>query len=256
MSHTMAIQRFLSFSLVLLVAGIFLIASSQSQEPKPVTTQGPVVINKTKGLAVISAVRNGDELYIAFRNDYSKNIIAYAISIGNSRITEDFAYSGFTEAGILPGTTHERRISFAESTKPVKIEAIVLDDGSAQGDDIVIQEIKDSRLGSRIQIERTLRLLNNYLKSTNSPTKAAVGELKSRIVSRLDASEADSLAALKQLQPGRPWNSLSEQAKNALQNGKQTVLLEFQAAENSQDTAQELLRLKNYWGKSLAKTLI
>lgn len=249
----MTFSRILTTGLLLSLVGILLAVSSQSQKPKSVTPPGLVVINKTKSLTVISTVRNGDELYIAFRNDHTKTILAYAISIGNTRVTEDFAYSGFAQAGIPPGTTHERRIHFSESTEPINIDAVFLDGGIAEGKSAVVERIKDDRLGARIQIERTLKVLEKFLDPSHPKKNAEVHSLKAEIVSLLNAPETDSLAALKRLQPTRSWHSLSDQAKNALEDGKQSVLSEFRAVEAADDPTEAMINLKQHYEKVLRR---
>jgi hypothetical protein len=86
----MSIQRILVLTSLLLIVSVLLVAASRSQNTEAIAQRNPVVINNTKSLTVISAVCNGGELYIAFRNDSTKNVMAYAISIGNAQFTEDF----------------------------------------------------------------------------------------------------------------------------------------------------------------------
>ena len=253
----MSLQRILILVALLLVVTILIVAASRSQKTGPPAQQNAKVVNNTKGLQVISAVHNGGELYIAFRNDYEKNVMAYVISISNSQsreqYTEEFAYSGFVDAGIPPHSTYEKRIPFVESNERINIEAVFLDGGSADGNAAVIQDTKDDRLAARIQIERTLKLLDNHLKLPGPKTNAEMGKLKSEIVSELEAPEADSLAALKQLEPARYGNSLSEHTRNALGEGKQRVLGEFHDVEAAQDAREELLKLKEHYGRVLRR---
>lgn len=249
----MSSQRIFTLVAFLLVVTIFIVAASRSQKIEPAAQRNSDVINHTKSLEVVSAVRNAGELYIALRNDYSKNVMAYAISIGDFRFTEDFAFSGLAEAGILPNTTYELRIPTSDSTKPINIAAVILDGGTGDGNSAVLQDIKDQRLGERIQIERTLKLLDNYLKLPSSKINSGVGELKSQIVSELDAPEADSLTALRELQPARQWSSLSEESKNALGNGKQYVLGDFRTVEAAQNTREEILKIKEHYERVLRR---
>jgi hypothetical protein len=249
----MSPRRIFVLVALLLVITVLIVAASRSQKTEPAAQRNPEVINHTRSLEVISAARNGGELYIAFRNDYTKNVMAYAISIGNERFTEDFAISGFAEAGILPNTTYELRIPVSDATKPINIAAVILYGGTGDGSAAVLQEMKDHRLAERIQIERTLKLFGDYLELPSSQINAGVGVLKSQLLSELDAPEADSLAAMKELQPSRQWNSLSEETRSALGDGKQDVLREFKTVEAAQNTRRAVLKLKEHYERVLRR---
>ena len=240
----MSAPRIVTVVGLLLLIGVFIIAGSHSQQAEPAAKQNPPVINHTQRLTVVSAVRNGGELYLALRNDYTTNIMAYAVSIGDFQFTEDFVWSGFESAGIVPNTTYEVRIPSSNSIKPVNISAALLADGNGDGNAAILEEIKDQHLAGRIQIERALHLLNDYLKPSAS---LKVSQLKSQIVIDLNAPEADSLTALRKLQPARQWTSLSEEARNALENAKQNVFGDFKNVESAEDVREELLRLKHHY---------
>jgi len=246
----MSAPRIVTLVGLLLLIGVFIIAGSHSQQAEPAAKQNPPVINHTQRLTVVSAVRNGGELYLALRNDYARNIMAYAVSIGDFQFTEDFVWSGFESAGIVPNTTYEVRIPIPNSIKPVNITAAILAGGNGEGNAAILEEIKDQHLAGRIQIERALNRLNDYLKSSGN---IEVTELKSQIVVALNAPEADSLTALRKLQPARQGTSLSENVRSALENVKQNVLRDFKNAESAEDVRGELLRLKHHYEVVLSR---
>lgn len=258
----MSPKRIFTLVVLLLVLAVLIVAASRSPKAEPTAQKNPAVINNTKGLEVISAVRSGQETYFAFRNDYDKNVMAYVISCGDKvdqqRFQQDWAYSEFAEAGIPPHTVYEDRLSICgsigkQSNNPLVIEAVVLEGGTGDGNPAVVQEVKDEHLGQRIQIERTLKLLDHYLNSTKSRRSTGVGDLKSQLLSALDSPEADNLAAFAELQPARQANILSEQVKSGLGTSKSAVLQRLREAENAQNPREAILRFKEDYERIRAR---
>jgi hypothetical protein len=250
----MTAQRILSLFAVLLLIGVLIVAGSHSQKPAPSAQRNPVVINNTKSLAVISAVRNGEELYIAFRNDNTRNITAYAISVGEHRFTQDFAYSELVDAGIPPNNTYERRTPFPElTTKPTIIEAVFFEGGAAEGTAAVVQEITDDRLVGRIQIERTLKALSHHLDSQRPMSNAEFTALKAEIVSQLDSSESVNLTALNKLKPAEQSNKLSELIQSGFGDGRQRILRKLQDVSSAPNPDEELVKMKEQYERILRR---
>lgn len=256
----MSPKRIFTLVVLLLVVAVLIAAASRSPKADPSAQRNPAVINKTKSLEIISTVRTDQEVYLAFRNDYDKTVMAYVISCGDKvdqqRFEQDWAYSEIAEAGILPHTAYEDHISICganekQSNNPVVIEAVVLEGGTGDGNPAVVQEVKDEHLGQRIQIERTLKLLDDYL---NLPlTKISVGDLRAQLLSALDPPEAENVAAVAKLQRASQVNRLSEQVKSGLGNSKSAVIHRLREAENAQNPREAILRFKEDYKRILAR---
>jgi len=247
---------------VLLVVAVLIGAASRSQKLETPGQRNPAVTNNTKSFEVTSAIPSAEEVYLAFRNDYDKNVMLYVISCGDKKtqttVTEDFAFSELADAGIPAHTVYERRISICpsaekEGNKSVVVEAVILEDGTGDGNPAVVQRVRDNRLGQRIQMERAVELMEKYLRLPSSKMSPEVGDLKLQVISKLNSSETDNQAALMELEPARQSNVLSEEMQAGLGTGKESVLRSFQDAEAAQNTREELLRIKEYYKRVLRR---
>lgn len=113
-------------------------------------------------LCLIAAV-----LFVASRdNTPDLRVVAFevttAISFSRTTFKEDFAYSE-VRFGIEPGETFEKSYPFSRSSPGAELPtlhllAVLLKDGTSDGNSTVAQQIKDERLGEKIQIHRMLKV--------------------------------------------------------------------------------------------------
>ena len=213
-------------ALILLFAYTVLLNPNASVSPQELT-----VVSRTKGNEVLTAEVLDGQMRISLKNDHQDTITAFAISLRDTTIKEDFAYSD-VHFGIEPGDTFEK--SYPVSPSPIDSEVqtlylltVLLKDGSMDGNSKVAQEIKDERLGEKIQILRVLRILE---KEGQSPKDLAI--VKSDIGVALNTDESETRTILKELQPAaRTDGKLSDDFKNGLQWGREGILRTFENLE-------------------------
>ena len=220
------LRRILSCLVFLTILGVFVytVLLNPSAEASP--QQLPVKI-RTRGNEEFKATIVGDQMKVTLKNNHKQAITAYSILIGESyRIVTDYAYSEeeLEVVGIAPGKTLEVSYplpaSLIASMPPVILQAVVLDDNNAEGSPAVEHEIKDQRLGEKIQLRRVLRILD---KQENFPNDLTA--LKAEISAALDRPEAETLMAVNEADPlYGTILEMSHQLKAGLQVGREKML--------------------------------
>ena len=127
----------------------------------------------------------------------------------------------------------------------------MLKDSTKDGDPKVAQEIKDERLGEKIQILRTLRILEK-----EGQSRKDIKALKDEITAALNAGEYESRIIRKELLPASGMDdNLSEALQNGLHWGRETMLRRFQTLEQLPTERQEegFIELKDRAHKLFAK---
>jgi hypothetical protein len=181
--------------------GLSILSSEASQK------NNPTLINKLSAFDVVQLRMHEGLLFFSFRNGYNKNITAYAVGIGkHSKYKEDFIYSEI-DSVIPPGAFYERSIpiySSRNSHKPREftILAVIFDDNTSDGDTKTIQDIKQERLGEKIQFKRAVTVLEDHLRLSDTDLQVVLqGDLTNYVMNSLDPSRVDILTALKELEP-------------------------------------------------------
>ena len=241
----------LSFlAIIALFAYLALLNPKASASPQKLT-----VISRTKGHEVLTADFLDNQIRIRLQNNHKETITAFAISFGNTVVKEDFAYSE-VHFGIEPGETFEEsypfpRSSFSAEPPTLLLLTVLLKDGTNDGDSKVAQQIKDERLGEKIQIHRMLKILEKE-ESSRKDIKA----LKGDITAALDAGEDETRIIRKELLPASGMtDELSENLKKGLHWGREKMLRKFQTLEHLPTERQEegLIELKDRAHKLFAK---
>ena len=212
------------------------------------------VTSQTKGDEVLTAEFLNGRATIRLKNNHKETITAFVIRIGDTTISEDFAYSE-VRFGIEPGDTLKRDYPVSppkDSALPtLSLLAVLLKDGTEDGDSKLAQRIKDERLGQKVQLIRTLRILE---KEGQSPKD--LERVKSDILAALDTGESETRVILKELQPAsRTDAKLSDNFKNGLQWGREGILRRFEVLERQppESRNQAFLELKDRVNKAHQK---
>jgi hypothetical protein len=222
--------------------------SSASASPQELT-----VISRTRGGEVLTAQVIGNEVKMRLKNNHRDTITAFAISLNGTTIKEDFAPSP-VHFGIEPGDTFEN--SYPLSPSPtgelptLYLLTVLLKNGARDGNLKVANEMEDVRLGEKIQVLRTLRILEKQ-----GQLRKDLKTIKSDIEAALNAGEYETLITLKELQPTRNDSKLSDHVRNGLQWGRETLQHKLEAIEQMPSEFRELalIRLKEGSQKLLAK---
>jgi hypothetical protein len=234
------VHRFVAPLIALIAIGLFtyVVVSKPSASASP---QELTVISQTKGAEVLTAQVVDNEVKIKLKNNHQDTITGFAISLNGTTIKVDFAQSG-VNVGIEPGDTLEE--SYPLSPSPtgepptLHLLTVLLKNGARDGNVKVAREMEDVRLGEKIQILRTLRILEKQGKDLKT--------IKSDIEAALNAGELETLSTLKELQPTRNDSKLSDHVRNGLQWGRETLQHRLEAIEQLPSESQEhaLIRLK------------
>lgn len=189
------------------------------------------VISRTKGYEALKAEFLNGQLKISLKNNHRETITAFAINFGDTTIKEDFAYSD-VHFGIEPGDTFQTSYPISISPvgselPPVYLLTVLLKNGAGDGNSKVSQEIKDERLGEKIQILRTLKVLEK-----DGLSSGDLKIVKSDIAAALNTSESETLISLSELQPPTVRDRrLSDDLRTGLQVGREKMLRRFEVLE-------------------------
>lgn len=150
-------------------------ASSKDREIK--------VKNRTRAFKVVGIERTGQDIKLNLRNDYDKNITAFAISPVNHRylVRVDLVDS---DEVIAPQASYAKEFTLPDSQTNdaiIIIRSVVFQDGTSDGDAEISGRILDNRLGERTQMQRVAALLDETLKSPNAKLPKELYNLKARI---------------------------------------------------------------------------
>ena len=133
----------------------------------------------------------------------------------------------------------------------IHLLAVLLKDGTDDGNFKVAQQMKDQRLGQKIQVLRTLRVLER-----EGQSRKDLRTIKSDVFAALNASESETLANLIELSPAsRSDNQLSDELKAGLQWGREKIMQRLNVVENlpTEDQEQGLTELKTRAQKLVSK---
>ncbi|HEY8223914.1 MAG TPA: hypothetical protein VIG25_01470 [Pyrinomonadaceae bacterium] len=238
--------------IILLVAFAMVLSARNHRASR--SSNAITVTSHTRGDEVLTAEILNNQVRIRLKNNHKDTITAYAIRLSGTTITEDFAYSE-VHIGIEPGDTLQRDfpVTPAKGSElpTLSLLAVLLKDGTEDGDSKVAQQIKDQRLGQKVQFIRTLRILE---KEGQLPKD--LGMLKSDILAALDTGESETRIILKELQPAsRTDAKLSDDFRNGLQWGREDMLRSFEDIERQPPESREraFLELKDRINKVYPK---
>lgn len=214
-----------------------------------------IVKSRTKGYEVLKAEFLDNEIKIRLQNNHKEAITAFAISFDEQVVKEDFAYSEI-RVGIEPGETYENRYPYSRSLPGAELPtlnllSVLLKNGSNDGNSKIAQQIRDERLGEKIQTHRVLKALEK-----GEFSRKDMKAVKADIIAALDGGEYEARLIRKELLPTSGMDdSLSEDFKNGLHWGREKVLRRLQTLDQLPIDRQEqgFIELKERAHKLLAK---
>ena len=199
--------RLYSFAIVLLFLGVLIASRSSGKSQRPQTNEQEVlikpieriedlrIVNRTSTFNVAGIKKISDNLFeITYKNDHSKAITGFEVSIGGMRIQTELILGGDEQQFISPGNTFQKAYAAQEGLERhgIQILAVVFDDGSSDGDSKYIKEITDYRLGMRTERQRVLALLEEVIMSKDQNLSTALGELETDMSSTIASTQQDS----------------------------------------------------------------
>jgi hypothetical protein len=208
--HIMRTQfnfRFYSIASVLLFLSVVIASQSsgnrsriqtreQESSIKPIERIEDLrIINKTSAFSVLEIKKISDNLFeITYKNDYSKTITGFEVSVGGMRIQTELILGGDERQFIFPGNTFQKAYAAQEGLERdgIQILAVVFDDGSNDGEIRYVKEITDYRLGMKTERQRVLTLLEQVITSKNQDISTELGELETGISSTAPSTQQES----------------------------------------------------------------
>src|SRR5689334_10878031 len=128
-----------------------------------------IVNNRTHSLEVLKAENHNGHLKLLMQNHSDKAITSYVFTYNPDAQTvetfrEEFATSE-ADLVILPGSVYEKVLGFSPSFNgqgdiTLNLSAVVFEDKSGEGDPVIIKGIEEDRLGQKIQLLRSLPILD------------------------------------------------------------------------------------------------
>ena len=254
------------FAIATMIAGVVLLGGNVwSSSNKSKKEAGVVKVNnQTQTCTVLSAEKHKGHIKLSLRNDSQKDMTAFVVGISTRpgdlfTLKEEFAYSEI-DFVIAPGAVYEKAISIPSSldnqkTIPLDLLAVVFDDKSAEGDPQVVRGIENERFGEKVQLMRTISLLNEMLHQPENKISTYFDERFKRDLSdALNGPESDVLTQLKNERPrilsAERVDELPDQVKQGLHSGQEYVLqklLELETLRNTQpgnSFRKEIIRIK------------
>lgn len=248
------LRRFLAAvgTLSILLVFTYTVLPNHSVSASP---QELIVKSQTKGDETLKADFLDDQIRIRLQNNHKQTITAFAISFEDTTVIADFAYSE-VHFGIEPGETFEKSYPFSRSSIGAEVPTlhlltVVLKDGTSDGNSKVAQQIKDERLGEKIQIHRMLKIFEE-----EGFSRKDLKTVKGDVSAALDAGEYEARIVRKELLPSSSLNdNLSEDLKSGLHWGREKMLRKIETLEQLPTERQEqgFIELKGRAQKLLSK---
>jgi len=230
------LRRFLGVAALLSIVGLLFCATKLNRRAEA-SPQELTVMTRTKGHEELKATVVNGRVRFFLKNNHQETITAFVLKFGDLIVKEDFAYSD-VHWGIEPGDTFEKSYAVPpspEGSPTVFLVAVILKNGVHDGDAGASQEIKDERLGEKIQIHRSLKVLEKE-RLLSRDLKA----IKNDVLAALSTGESEARISLNELRPDEPSdNKLSTSLKNGLQWGREKMLQRFEFLERLPTQLQE-----------------
>lgn len=191
----------------------------------------PQVINRTAGFQVESLTLTDGDYVLSLRNTYGKSINGYVLSTGpGSKLTVELTTGGFV---IAPGSVKEVRVPVTNlkaspgpnAQRQITLLAVLLEDGTGDGDPQEIAGVKGLRDGAKMQLQRVLVLIEDFLASAEADDPAALNKLREQITALSE----------------EPDKGMHLNARTGLRAAKQDALRALQSLEQHNTPLQERL---------------
>jgi len=140
--------------------------SGPQKQDERVTDTLPPVVSSIKGIEVVSAfIDVNRSANITVVNNTGKGITALAMSYGNSMFSDDYGLTQDNPKTLIPpysSYTFYEAVSNLRAHTPIRISAVLYDDGTEEGDADVRKNIHDAR-----NHERERRILESKKEKGN-----------------------------------------------------------------------------------------
>ena len=160
-------------------------ATVGSSGPRSKTTQINLV-NDTGALALVAQEVIDGRTRLQFKNISAKDLNGFVLGLPNLRQIEIDTSTG--DRVIVPGEVQD--IEIPGSVPTITILAVMYADGSLEGDQITVAELRDRRSALKAELKRMLGLVVAEAQSRDADSPGAFDRLESAM-SKLSATDAD-----------------------------------------------------------------
>lgn len=202
----------------------------------------PKVKNETESFQLVSIEKAKDTVLLRMKNISGQGITAYSIaSHENGREDTDYSIGDYV---IANGAIEEIEIPLSSlrgsgaskrKKSDIRILAVVFEDQTSEGDYTAAADIRNTRLGKKIQLKRINQLLLEALNLHGTNQMSTLSDLKSRIASLSEDIEKGQPSAV----------------RSGLRNAKQDVLTLIDRIEQRQKAMDTTHQADNSAGNDL-----
>jgi hypothetical protein len=185
----MKLSRFLDLPIIITafcLAGIFFVNigstnKGNASKQKEINVQDIGLFNKTRAFRITKLEKADKNIQITFVSEYNKSITAFQASIGTVRITEEFIIN--EKSFIRPGAEFTKiyPVQPMIMEKGISILAVFFEDGTADGDPVLIRELSEIRSGRAKLYEYFLPQIQSVIDSSDKELPKAIHGLRDRI---------------------------------------------------------------------------
>jgi len=207
----------------------------------------PEVKNETESFQLVSIEKAKDSILLRMKNISGQGITAYSVaSHDNGREDTDYSIGDYM---IANGAIEEIEIPLSslrvsnasKQRKPdIRILAVVFEDQTSEGDYAAAADIRNIRLGKKIQLKRINQLILEASNLSSTNQLSTLKDLKSRIASLSEDIERGQTPAV----------------RSGLRNAKQDVLTLIDRIEQRQKAIDAGRQADNSAGNDLHGELI
>jgi len=262
-------KRFAFLLIPMLIGAAYLGSAVLSSSPKK-DARIVKVNNLSRSCELLIAERHNGHVKLLIQNNSNKAITAYALTSNtDARTVFTFEEEFATSEGdfVIPsGQSHETVIAIPGSIDRqaeviLNFSAVIFEDKTSEGDEVIIRGIEDNRLGQKIQFMKALPVLDKFSRLSDTEiayywTKAAGHDFEVA----LNAPDAELLEQLNKKSPNnRETHNESEQFEEGSQYGKGYTFRTYQELKDAGEKAgavdlrDRIIRVRDFYAKMIAR---
>ena len=125
-----------------------------------------LIENRTQSIEVVSAERSESSVHISLKNNSNKAVDGLQMRLGDVAVQTEFLDTDIT---FPAGSVHEETYPNQQDStnRGITILCVTFEDGSSEGDQKYLKQIRDKRFGETMQTQRALVLINQALTRSN-----------------------------------------------------------------------------------------
>lgn len=140
-----------------------------------------VITNRTRLFKVLASELSQDRegVLLRMRNDYDKRITSFQLSYGIVTLKKELIYREADWIGPHQVYSFENEAEPELETRGIGVLALILEDGTSDGDRQAVKELRQYRSGIRIAINEFLPKLQRAIRSRKESLQSAIHDVRS-----------------------------------------------------------------------------